>query len=145
MFIQVNYSETRDHSGHSYSNGPSARTYTLSVANDWHENDLSIRFEFKPPKRGRNTGDNMAFVSGGEIRIPKRQAMAVAALILLYPHLPESREPGSPGVDIDEDNNANISSSVELDKLTEALARQVPRIWNTCLRGSRGKRKSRSA
>lgn len=138
MFIQVNYSATRDHSGHTYSNSRPARTYKLSVANDSHENDLSIRFEFKPPKRGQNTGDNIAMVSGGEIRIPKPQAIAVATLILLYPFVADKQEPERVGVDVDEDDNTSFSSS-GLDQLAEVLVRQIPRFLNKHSKKSRGK------
>jgi hypothetical protein len=137
MFIQVNYSATRDRLGTTYSNGQPARTYTVSVANDWHENDLSIRFEFKPPKRGQNTGDNMAMVSGGEIRIPKRQAIAVATLILLYPYVADKQEPKRMGGSADEDGNT--SDQAYLDQLAEVLVRQIPRFLNKHSKKPRGK------
>jgi hypothetical protein len=138
MSIQVNYSGTKYRSVTVYGNTQPACTYTVSIA-DTYENDLSIRFDFRPPRRGQNMGDSSVF--GGEIRIPKRQAMAFAALILLYPYLAESEEPERVEVDIDEDNDASLSSSVELDHLAEGLVRQVRRMWSTCSTESRGRRR----
>lgn len=77
MYIEVEYGEK------TFGNGSNAHKYDVRISQDTKSNEVSILFGFDPYADGKNdNGNNSTVVGGGELRLPKRQALALASAIL---------------------------------------------------------------
>ena len=77
MYIEVEYGERR------FGNGSNAPKYDVRISQDTKSNEISILFSFESYVAGKNDSwNNSALVDGGELRLPKRQALALASAIL---------------------------------------------------------------
>jgi hypothetical protein len=120
MFIKVRYFDR------TYGTGKSAKKYTLMISRgEWgNPNDLSVSFDFESATGGQSqTWDDDSTVVGGEICLPKRQALALATAILSYYRQSENQSELSPiKIHLDEEDIiSRIIPKITVQELSRML------------------------
>ncbi len=123
MRLKVNYVNK------TYGNGETATNYKLTISESASPNELSVKFQFVSPSSGQNW-ENDASVTGGEVFLPPKQAVALASAILLYCQRSENKRP-SPCVELifDEDTlESRCTPAIQVIHLEVALRVKRERI-----------------
>jgi hypothetical protein len=126
MKIEVNYDGNR-----TFGTGKNARKYKVKISRSRWPKGLSLSFLFNPHAAAESDNwDNQASVKSGEIRLPKRQAIALATSILWYCQQSECEKDIEPlELSMDEDAIENISVlAIGVEDLADKLDVKSERI-----------------